>query len=225
MNNNVIELENVDKTYKMGSVKVPVLKDISIKIKKGEFVAIMGPSGSGKSTLMNLIGLLDRPTKGKVMIEGNDISKIKDSKLAKIRGRKIGFVFQSFHLYPTLSVIHNIELPMRIHEFREKVISERSSELLNAVGLGHRGKYLPSKLSGGEMQRVAIARALSTEPSIILADEPTGNLDTKTGNDIMRLFRDLKREKGKTIIVITHEDHVARYANRVIKLRDGMIGG
>ncbi len=223
--NKVIELENVDKVYKMGSVKVPVLKDISLHIKNGEFAAIMGPSGSGKSTLMNMIGLLDRPTSGKVMLEGKDVSKIKDNQLAKIRGKKIGFVFQSFHLYPTLSVIENIQLPMRIHEFKEKEIIDRSLELLNSVGLGHRGNYLPSKLSGGEMQRVAIARALSTEPSIILADEPTGNLDTKRGHEIMQLFKNLNEDKKKTIAIITHEEHIAEYADRIIKIRDGMIGG
>lgn len=222
---NIIELENVNKEYKMGSVKVPVLKDISIGVREGEFVAIMGASGSGKSTLMNIIGLLDKPTSGKIMLEGKEVSKIKDNMLARMRGKKIGFVFQSFHLYPTLSVIENIQLPMRIHEFKEREILEKSLELLNAVGLSHRGKYFPSKLSGGEMQRVAIARALSTEPSIILADEPTGNLDSKTANEIVGLLKKLNKEKGKTVVIITHEDGVAKYAQRIIKIKDGRVGG
>src|SRR3989338_8975499 len=189
----VIELENVEKTYQMGATKVPVLKDVSLNIGMGEFVAITGPSGSGKSTLINIIGLLDRPTKGRVILEGRDVSSIKESELAKIRGKRIGFVFQSFHLYPTLTVMQNIELPMRIHEFGEKNIQEKSLGLLNSVGLDHRGRHFPSKLSGGEMQRVAIARALSTDPSIILADEPTGNLDTKRGEEIMEIFQKLSR--------------------------------
>ena len=222
---NIIELQNVNKEYKVGSAKVPILKDISIGVKQGEFVAIMGASGSGKSTLMNIIGLLDKPTSGKVVLEGKEVSKIQDNTLARIRGKKIGFVFQSFHLYPTLSVMENIQLPMRIHEFKESAILEKSSELLNAVGLGHRGKYFPSKLSGGEMQRVAIARALSTEPSIILADEPTGNLDSKTANEIMHLFTKLNKEEGKTIVIITHEEYIAEYAQRIIKIKDGRVGG
>lgn len=221
---NVIELENVNKTYKIGSVKVTILKDISLRIDDGEFVAIMGPSGSGKSTLMNLIGLLDRPTSGRVTLNGKDVSKIKDSNLAKIRGKGIGFVFQSFHLYPTLSVLQNIQLPMRIHEFEEREISGKSLKLLNAIGLSHRKDYIPSKLSGGEMQRVAIARAMSTDPSIILADEPTGNLDSKTGEEIMKLFKNLNSD-GKTIILITHDDYVAKFAGRIIKIRDGRIAG
>jgi len=220
----VIELENVEKTYQMGATKVPVLKDVSLNIGMGEFVAITGPSGSGKSTLINIIGLLDRPTKGRVILEGRDVSSIKESELAKIRGKRIGFVFQSFHLYPTLTVMQNIELPMRIHEFGEKNIQEKSLGLLNSVGLDHRGRHFPSKLSGGEMQRVAIARALSTDPSIILADEPTGNLDTKTGREIMDLLEDLNHN-GKTVVIITHDEYVAECAERIIKIRDGRVGG
>ena len=225
MESDIIKLENVSKAYKMGTAKILVLKDISLGIKDGEFVAIMGPSGSGKSTLMNMVGLLDRPTTGKVILEGGDVSKIKDDKLAKIRGSKIGFVFQSFHLYPTLSVIENIQLPMRIHEFSEKEINNKSLELLGAVDLNHRKNHLPSMLSGGEMQRVAIARALSTEPSIILADEPTGNLDTKKGNEIMQIFKSLNKDKKKTIIIITHEAGIAKCAGRIIKIVDGRVAG
>jgi putative ABC transport system ATP-binding protein len=184
----VIELKNVSKVYQMGEVEVTALRNVSIKVKRGEFVVIMGPSGSGKSTLMNLIGCLDIPTEGKIFLESQDISKLTESQLARIRGSKIGFIFQFFNLYPTLSVLENVELPMRIHNYDESKVREKSLELLKTVNLENRNSHLPSQLSGGEMQRVAIARALTTDPSMILADEPTGNIDSNTAKEIMQFF-------------------------------------
>jgi len=176
----VIELKNVSKIYDMGEVKVHALRNVSMKVNKGEFICIMGPSGSGKSTLMDMVGCLNIPTGGTVFLEGQDISKLRESGLARIRGSKVGFIFQFFNLYPGLTVTENIALPMRIHNYSEKDIKKKISELLKMVGLENRHDHLPSQLSGGEIQRVAIARALSTNPSIIMADEPTGNVDTKT---------------------------------------------
>lgn len=222
-NKTVIELKNVCKSYQMGEVTVTALKDVSMKVEKGEFVVIMGPSGSGKSTLMNLIGCLDIPTEGKIMLEDHDISKLTESQLARIRGSKIGFIFQFFNLYPTLSVIENVELPMRIHNYDESKIGKKSMGLLKMVGLENRTNHLPSQLSGGEMQRVAIARALSTDPSMILADEPTGNIDSKTSKDIMQFFVKLHKEKNETIIIVTHDKSIAEYAQRIIHLKDGQV--
>jgi putative ABC transport system ATP-binding protein len=193
-----------------------------LKIERGDFLVITGPSGSGKTTAMNMIGCLDLPTKGKVLLEGRDISKLNEKELARIRGRKIGFIFQTFNLHPTLTAIENIQLPMRIHEFPEGEIQKKSMELLHLVGLEDRAHHLPSQLSGGESQRVAIARALSTDPPMLLADEPTGNIDSKAGSEILDIFENLNRN-GITVVVITHDPMVARRAKRLIKMRDGII--
>ena len=218
----VIELKNVSKIYDMGEVKVHALRNVSMKVNKGEFVCIMGPSGSGKSTLMDMVGCLNIPTSGTVFLEGQDISKLRESGLARIRGSKIGFIFQFFNLYPGLTVTENIALPMRIHNYSEKDIKKNVTELLKTVGLENRYEHLPSQLSGGEIQRVTIARALSTNPSIILADEPTGNVDTKTSEEIMRFLKKLHKNE-QTIVIVTHEKHVAKYAQRIVYLRDGQI--
>lgn len=219
----VLEIVDAYKIYKMDSVEVAAVKGISMKINEGEFVAVIGSSGSGKSTTMNIIGALDVPTKGHVFLDGVDITTLTESDLARIRGLKIGFVFQAFNLYPSLSVYENIALPMRIHEFDESEIAREVPILINKVGLAHRENHLPSQLSGGERQRVAVARALSTKPSMILADEPTGNLDTKTSLEIMAMFKELNEEEGKTVIIVTHEHDIAAFAKRVITLRDGKI--
>lgn len=221
--NTVLELEDVWKVYKMGQVEVPALQGISFKVKKGEFLGIVGASGSGKSTALNMIGALDVPTKGSVMLGGTDITRLSESRLARVRGKTIGFIFQTFNLYPTLNVFDNIALPMRIHEFSDKEIRSGVKELARRVGLSHRLKHKPSQLSGGERQRVAVARALSTEPAMVLADEPTGNLDTKTSLEILNLFKELHEEEGKTIILVTHEQYIGAFAKRIIKLEDGKI--
>ncbi|VVB96625.1 putative ABC transporter ATP-binding protein [uncultured archaeon] len=220
----LMELQDVWKIYKMGEFDVPALAGINLAIKTNEFVAITGPSGCGKSTMLNMIGCLDMPTRGKVLLEGKDISEFKSNELARIRGKKIGFIFQTFNLYPTLTAIENIRLPMRIHEFPEGVIEETSMKLLNTVGLAERGSHFPAQLSGGQQQRVAVARALSTGPSILLADEPTGNLDTKSGGEVMEVFKRLHSE-GLTIVMITHDPRIAGYAGRVVKMLDGKIVG
>lgn len=223
MNNTIIELKNVWKIYQMDEVEVRALRDVNLKIKKEEFVAIVGPSGSGKSTLLHMIGVLDRPTKGKIYLDGADISRLNDSELARLRGKKIGFVFQFFNLYSTLTARENIELPMLILECDKKERERKSSELLKIVGLEERADHLPSQLSGGERQRVAIARALANDPPLLLADEPTGNLDTKTGLEIMKLFDRLQEDEKVTITMVTHEPIIAKYAERTIRLKDGKI--
>ncbi len=220
----LMELQDVWKIYRMGEFDVPALAGVNLSIRKGELVAITGPSGCGKSTMLNMIGCLDMPTRGKVLLEGKDISEFKSNELARIRGKKIGFIFQTFNLYPTLTAIENIRLPMRIHEFPERVIEETSMNLLNTVGLAERGSHFPAQLSGGQQQRVAVARALSTGPSILLADEPTGNLDTKAGGEVMEVFKRLNSE-GLTIVMITHDMRIAGYAGRVVKMLDGKIIG
>ena len=220
----IIELQDVWKVYRMGEFDVPALAGVNLSIRKGESVAITGPSGCGKSTMLNMIGCLDIPTGGKVLLEGKDISEYKRNELARIRGKKIGFIFQTFNLYPTLTALENIQLPMRIHEFSEKEIDETSKKLLDIVGLSERGTYFPAQLSGGQQQRVAVARALSTGPSILLADEPTGNLDTKSGGEVMEVFKRLNSE-GLTIVMITHDPKIAGYAGRVVKMLDGKIVG
>jgi len=218
----VLEVKNAWKMYKMGEVEVAAVKGIDMRINEGEFVAVIGASGSGKSTTLNIMGALDIPTKGEVLLDGHDITKLDESALARIRGKKIGFVFQAFNLYPSLNVFENIALPMRIHEFSEKEIQETVPLLIKKVGLAHREHHLPSQLSGGERQRVAIARALSTKPSMILADEPTGNLDTKTSFEIMGMLREL-HDEGKTVVIVTHEHDIAAFAERVITLKDGKV--
>ncbi len=222
MSQSIVKLEDVWKIYRMGEVEVPALRGMNLKIEGGEFLAIMGSSGSGKTTAMNMIGCLDLPSKGRVLLESRDISRLDENELAKIRGRKIGFVFQTFNLYPTLTAIENVQLPMRIHEFPEHDIESKSIELLQIVGLEDRAHHLPSQLSGGQSQRVAIARALSTNPGMILADEPTGNIDTKVGGEILDIFEKLNRN-GTTIVVVTHDPAVATRAKRLIKMRDGKI--
>jgi len=220
----VMEMQGVWKIYRMGEFDVPALAGINLAIKEREFVAITGPSGCGKSTMLNMIGCLDMPTRGKVLLEGKDISEFKSNDLARVRGKKIGFIFQTFNLYPTLTALENIRLPMRIHEFPEDVIEKTSMNLLNTVGLAERGLHFPAQLSGGQQQRVAVARALSTGPSILLADEPTGNLDTKSGGEVMDVFKRLNSE-GLTIVMITHDPRIAGYAGRVVKMLDGKITG
>jgi len=224
MMENLMELKDVWKIYRMGEFDVPALAGINLTVKAREFVAITGPSGCGKSTMLNMIGCLDMPTHGKVLLEGKDISQFKSNELARVRGKKIGFIFQTFNLYPTLTALENIRLPMRIHEIPENEVEETSKKLLEMVGLSERGKHFPSQLSGGQQQRVAVARALSTGPSILLADEPTGNLDTKSGGEVMDVFKKLNRE-GLTIVMITHDQRIAGYAGRVVKMLDGKIIG
>lgn len=218
----MISLRGITKTYEVGKEKVEVLKNIDLSVKAGEFVAIMGPSGSGKSTLMNIIGCLDRPTKGKYFLDGVDVSGLKDVELARVRNSSIGFVFQQFHLLPRLTALKNVELPMIYSGIGKKERRERAEEALRKMGLAERMDYLPNALSGGQRQRVAIARAIVNKPKLILADEPTGALDTKTSRSIMELFARLN-EEGTTIVVVTHEPEVAKYAERIIMLRDGEI--
>jgi putative ABC transport system ATP-binding protein len=221
--NTLLELEHVSKIYKLDEVEVKALDDVSLKINKNDFIAVTGPSGSGKSTLLHITGCLDRPTKGKVFLEGKDVSILNDSELARVRGRKIGFVFQFFNLYPTLTALENVELPMMIVEKNKKERRERALQLLETVGMGKRAEHLPSQLSGGERQRVAIARALANNPPLILADEPTGNLDSKTGKEIISLLTKLREEEEKTIVIVTHEPTIAKYAEKIIYLSDGKI--
>lgn len=219
-----MEIQDAWKIYRMGEFDVPALQGIDLAIKAGEFVAITGPSGCGKSTMLNMIGCMDKPTRGKVLLDGKDVSEYKSDELARVRGKKIGFVFQTFNLYPTLTTVANIQLPMRIHEFPESEIEKTSTKLLNTVGLAERGNHFPAQLSGGQQQRVAVARALSTGPSILLADEPTGNLDTKSGGEVMEVFKRLNNE-GLTIVMITHDMKIAGYAGRIVKMLDGKIIG
>jgi len=217
----VITLEGITKVYRAGEVEVPALKGISLHIPEGEFIAIMGPSGSGKSTLMNLIGCLDQPSKGRYILDGYDVSVLTDDQLAWIRNRKIGFVFQSFNLIPRASAVHNVEMPL-IYAGDSLQRHERAMAALESVGLLDRASHLPNELSGGQQQRVAVARALVTDPAILLADEPTGNLDTESSLEIMKLLRDLNQQ-GRTIVLITHEADIAAFAQRVVRLRDGVI--
>ncbi len=220
---NVIELNTIVKSYDMGGVQeVQALRGVSLNLSKNEYVAIMGPSGSGKSTLMNIIGCLDTPTSGKYMFNGVNVSEMDDNELAKIRNKEIGFVFQTFNLLPRSDALHNVELPLIYAGISASERKRRAKETLEHVGLGDRTHHKPNELSGGQRQRVAVARALVTRPSIILADEPTGNLDTKTGDEIMMLFQEL-HEQGNTIILVTHETDIAEHAIRTVRLRDGHI--
>ena len=219
---NIINIEHVAKIYQVGTEEVHALADVSLKIDKNEYVAIMGPSGSGKSTLMNILGCLDTPSKGLYDFTGENVSQMDDNELASIRNREIGFVFQTFNLLARSDALHNVELPLIYAGVSGAERRERAEAALENVGLADRMTHKPNELSGGQRQRVAVARALVTNPSIILADEPTGNLDSKTGADIMRLFHEI-HEAGNTIIVVTHEEYIAAHAARVIRLRDGFI--
>jgi putative ABC transport system ATP-binding protein len=219
----IIELKDVWKIYQMGEVQVVALNGLDLAVRKGEFVSIMGPSGSGKSTAMNMIGCLDIPSKGTILLDGKDISKLKESDLAQIRGRKIGFIFQQFNLIPTLSAVENIMLPMIFQGIPKEERLEKARKLLKMVELHDRMDHKPNELSGGQQQRVAIARSLSNDPEVILADEPTGNLDSKTGSTVMDFLKKLHKDEGKTIIMVTHDEDVAKNAERIEYLKDGKI--
>jgi putative ABC transport system ATP-binding protein len=219
---NIINIEHIAKIYKVGLEEVHALRDVSLKIDKNEYVAIMGPSGSGKSTLMNMLGCLDTPTSGKYEFKGVSVSEMSDNELAKIRNKEIGFVFQTFNLLARSDAVHNVELPLIYAGVPTAERRERAIQALIDVGLKDRLHHKPNELSGGQRQRVAIARALVTNPSIILADEPTGNLDSKTGEEIMGLFHEI-HEKGNTIILVTHEEYIAEHAARIVRLKDGLI--
>jgi len=218
----MLELKKITRIYKMGKVEVAALRGISFQINRGEFIAIIGPSGSGKSTLMHIIGCLDHPTEGSFIMEGEDISKLNDNKLAEIRNKRIGFVFQQFNLLSRTTILHNVEVPLIYARVRAKERKKLAIQALGDLGLGDRLNHRPNEISGGEMQRVAIARALVNNPLIILADEPTGNLDTKTGAEIIKIF-DRLHQQGHTIIMVTHELEIAKHARRSIHLRDGLI--
>jgi len=219
----IIKLENVWKVYQLGEVELPVLKGISLEITPGVFVVILGPSGSGKSTLLNMIGCLDLPTKGSVFLAGRDISKMSEDELAQVRGEKIGFIFQQFNLLPNLSALENVMMPMIFQGKPEPEREKRAKYLLNSLELGDRISHRPAELSGGEQQRIAIARSLINNPEIIVADEPTGNLDSTTGRKIMEILIDLHKNKGKTIIVVTHDPTIANYSNQIIRIKDGQL--
>lgn len=215
-------IDKLKKVYNLGKVKVEALKGISFEVKKGEFISIMGPSGSGKSTLMHIIGCLDYPSAGKYLLDNEDVSRFNDNQLALFRNQKIGFVFQQFNLLPRATILRNVELPLTYSQAKSKDIKQLATQALEEVGLGDRLNHRPNEISGGQMQRVAIARALINHPSILLADEPTGNLDTKNGEEIMKIIKKLN-DDGNTIILVTHEPEIAQYAKRIIHLKDGLI--
>jgi len=222
MNQPVIKVEDLWKIYQLGEVQVEALRGVSFEIEEGEFVAVMGPSGSGKSTLMNILGCLDRPTRGRYFLDGQEVSQLNENQLAQIRNKKIGFIFQSFNLLPRLTALQNVELPLIYAGVPPQKRKEQAIKSLEAVGLGDRTHHYPNQLSGGQQQRVAIARALVNNPSIILADEPTGNLDTRSSEEIMHILQELNRE-GKTIILVTHERDIASHARRILHFRDGQL--
>lgn len=219
----ILHLDDVWKIYEMGEVEVPALRGISIEINRGDFVAIIGASGSGKSTMMNLIGCLDLPTKGRILLKNRDISSLSESDLAAFRGKVIGFIFQQYNLIPSMKAFDNVLLPLELQEINGNISTNRAREMLKLVGLGDKMHHLPSQLSGGQQQRVSIARSLVGDPEIILADEPTGNLDSKTGKEIMGIFEKLWREEGKTIIMVTHDLKLAKYSHTIIELKDGKV--
>jgi putative ABC transport system ATP-binding protein len=222
MAKSLIDIKQIKRDFQLGSETINVLKGIDLQINKGEYVALMGPSGSGKSTLMNLLGCLDTPTSGNYILNGNDVSQMHDDDLAEIRNKEIGFVFQTFNLLPRTTALDNVALPMIYAGYSKTERNERASEVLTQVGLSDRMDHQPNQLSGGQRQRVAVARALVNKPSIILADEPTGNLDSKTSVEIMKLFGEI-HAAGNTVILVTHEEDIAEYAHRIIRLRDGLI--
>jgi putative ABC transport system ATP-binding protein len=223
MDGSLIRIEQITKIYQMGDVKVHALRGVSLEIGEGEFVAIMGPSGSGKSTLMNIVGCLDQPTDGRYWLDGTDVGKLNDNNLADIRNSKIGFVFQTFNLLARTTAFQNVTLPLIYGGLGSRQRRERARAALEAVGLGDRMDHRPNELSGGQQQRVAIARALVSEPAIILADEPTGNLDTRSGEEIMHILHDLNQERGITVVFVTHDPEIAEQTRRVIRIRDGLI--
>lgn len=223
MEDTLIAFHDVWKTYQMGEVQVNALKAVSVKFKKGEFVTIVGPSGSGKSTMMNLVGCLDTPTKGKIFLKGRNIAWLEESDLAALRGRTIGFVFQQYNLIPGMTALENVLLPLEIQETNDSIAEKRAKKLLSLVGLSDKIQHKPSQLSGGQQQRVSIARALACNPEIILADEPTGALDSVTGKELLAMLYRLWKEDGKTIVMVTHNLQLARYASRLIELKDGKI--
>jgi len=220
----LLRLEGVTKVYRMGQVEVPALRGVDLTIDPGAFLAIMGPSGSGKSTLLHIAGLLDRPTSGRVLWAGDEVSSLRSARLAELRGRHIGFVFQTFNLMPTLSALENVELPLVFQGERPRKRRQRAAQLLALVGLADRQRHRPGQLSGGERQRVAIARALVSDPQLILADEPTGNLDSASGREILEVLRDLN-ERGKTLVLVTHDVEAAKVARNILRMRDGRIEG
>jgi len=222
MTQEIIRLNNVCKNFRMGDNIVTAVCGINLTIKKGDFIAIVGPSGSGKSTMMNLVGALDLATEGEIYLDGRDIEHLQESELAQIRGKKIGFIFQTFNLIPTLTAKENVMIPMMFQNYSKEEKENRATKLLEELGLGKRMHHLPSKLSGGERQRVAIARALANDPEVILADEPTGNLDSKTGEQVMEILKNLNKQ-GKTIIMVTHNLEMAKQSKKIIKLRDGRV--
>jgi putative ABC transport system ATP-binding protein len=222
-NSELIRIRDLRKVYKMGDIEVEALRGINLTIQRGEFIAVTGSSGSGKSTFMNILGCLDRPTSGEYFLEGQDVSVLSSDEWAHIRNRKIGFVFQGFNLLHRTSAVENVELPMMYNGFQAKERHQRALEVLKLVGLAERSHHLPNQLSGGQQQRVAVARALVNRPALILADEPTGNLDTKTSIEIMELFQNLNRKEGITVVLVTHEPDIAGYAERQIVFRDGLI--
>jgi putative ABC transport system ATP-binding protein len=219
----IIRLESVWKVYQLGKVEIVALKGVSLEINPGDFVTIMGPSGSGKSTLLNMIGLLDSPSKGKVFVKGKDISSLKEDKLSQLRGKTIGFVFQEFNLLPHLNALENVMLPMIFQNITEKQREKKAREILISVGLEERILHQPAELSGGERQRVAIARAFANDPELVIADEPTGNLDSITGKKIMEILKNAHQKEGKTIAVVTHDPNIAGYGEKIVNIIDGQI--
>jgi putative ABC transport system ATP-binding protein len=219
----ILKLENVWKIYQMGKVELVALKNVSLEISPGDFAAVMGPSGSGKSTLLNMLGCLDFPTRGKIFLKNKDISSLSQDQLSQLRGKTIGFIFQEFNLLPNLSALENVMLPMIFQKVPFLERDKKAREILNSVGLGSRMLHQQAELSGGERQRVAIARAFANDPELVIADEPTGNLDSKTGKMIMELIRDFQQKKGRTVIVVTHDPEVASYSKKIINIKDGEI--